>query len=147
MNEVTTGQHQYLLIMKGAPEIVIQKCSTILTSDEESELTENKSNEFQQAYNTFGEHGRRVIGFAHKHFNAPSSIKFNVDEGNFPLNGLVFVGVCAIMDPPRDETERAVRECQEAGIKVFMVTGDHHITATAIAKQIGLIGQKLCCWV
>ncbi|KAI1723202.1 e1-E2 ATPase domain-containing protein [Ditylenchus destructor] len=142
MHEIGNGQHQYLLIMKGAPEILIQKCSTILTTDEETELTENKKNEFQKAYNTYGEHGRRVIGFTHKHFNAPTSVKFNVDEGNFPLKDLVFVGICAIMDPPRDETERAIRECQEAGIKVFMVTGDHHITATAIAKQIGLIGKE-----
>lgn len=78
---------------------------------------------FQTAYQTYGEHGRRVIGFAHLHFNDDADKVFDADRNNFPFSNLVFVGVCAIMDPPRDETADAIRECKSAGIKVFMVTG------------------------
>ena len=91
----------------------------------------------------FGAHGRRVIGFVQKNFRAPSNTKFSLQEENFPVDDLIFLGVCAIMDPPRDETPGAIKMCKEAGIKVFMVTGDHHLTATAIAKQIGLIEEKV----
>ncbi|KAI1704572.1 e1-E2 ATPase domain-containing protein [Ditylenchus destructor] len=136
-------QHQYLLLMKGAPEIVIQKCSTILTSDGEAQLDQERAQEFESAQYLYCENGRRVIGFARKYFSAPSNAKFNSEDGNFPLSELAFIGICAIMDPPRDETSRAIRECKEAGIKVFMVTGDYHVTATAIAKQIGLIGENM----
>uniref|UniRef100_A0A915EEG3 P-type Cu(+) transporter n=1 Tax=Ditylenchus dipsaci TaxID=166011 RepID=A0A915EEG3_9BILA len=124
MHEIGTGKYQYLLLMKGAPEIVIKRCSTILTTDEESELTENKTKEFQKAYDTYGRH------------------QIQHGRGQFSHQKFGVVGICAIMDPPRDETEKAIRECKEAGLKVFMVTGDHHVTATAIAKQIGLINPE-----
>ncbi|KAI6180538.1 Cation-ATPase-N domain-containing protein [Aphelenchoides besseyi] len=138
MHSVGNGKHRYQLIIKGAPEIVIQRCTRILTTDGEADLTDQRRDEFQQ----YGEHGRRVIGFAHLMFDAEPEKKFNAEEENFPFKNLVFVGVCAIMDPPREETSEAIRQCREAGIKVFMVTGDHHITASAIAKQIGLTGNK-----
>jgi len=85
-------QHDYLLLMKGAPEIIIQHCSTILTAAEEDaevELTDERRAEFEKAYNTYGEQGRRVIGFAHLTFTAPSDVKFDQEEGNFPLQQLV----------------------------------------------------------
>lgn len=68
---------------------------------------------------------------------------FDEKVGNFPTEGLTFCGTCAIMDPPRDETAGAIKQCKDAGIKVFMVTGDHHTTAKAIAKQIGLIEDRV----
>ncbi|KAI6223321.1 Cation-ATPase-N domain-containing protein [Aphelenchoides besseyi] len=142
MHSVGNGKHRYQVIIKGAPEIVIQRCTRILTTDGEADLTDQRRDEFQMAYKQYGEHGRRVIGFAHLMFDAEPEKKFNADEENFPFKNLVFVGVCAIMDPPREETAEAIRQCREAGIKVFMVTGDHHITASAIAKQIGLTGNK-----
>jgi sodium/potassium-transporting ATPase subunit alpha len=91
----------------------------------------------------FGASGRRVIGFIQKNFRAPANTQFSLEAENFPTKELCFLGVCAIMDPPRDETPSAIKMCKEAGIKVFMVTGDHHLTATAIAKQIGLIEEKV----
>uniref|UniRef100_A0A915DWP8 P-type Cu(+) transporter n=1 Tax=Ditylenchus dipsaci TaxID=166011 RepID=A0A915DWP8_9BILA len=139
VGEDAEGESQYLLLMKGAPEILIQKCSTILTAEGESDLDAEKMEQFQKAYDSYAANGRRVIGFVHKIFTTSTSVTFNMDQGNFPLVDLVFVGICAIMDPPRDETEMAIRQCKEAGLKVFMVTGDHHATATAIAKQIGLV--------
>uniref|UniRef100_A0A914QDV6 Cation-transporting P-type ATPase C-terminal domain-containing protein n=1 Tax=Panagrolaimus davidi TaxID=227884 RepID=A0A914QDV6_9BILA len=92
-------------------------------------------------YEKFGQDGRRVIGFAYKTFNASPETEFNADEENFPHEDLIFSGMCAIMDPPKEETAEALKLCKTAGIKVFMVTGDHDLTAAAIAKQIGLIDE------
>ncbi|KAI6206384.1 Cation-ATPase-N domain-containing protein [Aphelenchoides besseyi] len=121
MHSVGNGKHRYQVIIKGAPEIVIQRCTRILTTDGEADLTDQRRDEFQMAYKQYGEHGRRVIGFAHLMFDAEPEKKFNADEENFPFKNLVFVGVCAIMDPPREETAEAIRQCREAGIKVFMI--------------------------
>lgn len=81
-----------------------------------------------------------LIGFAMKTFEATSDAKFSVDSKNFPQNGLCFLGMVAITDPIRDDTITAIQKCKAAGIKIFMITGDHPSTATAIARQIGLIG-------
>uniref|UniRef100_A0A914BV70 Cation-transporting P-type ATPase C-terminal domain-containing protein n=1 Tax=Acrobeloides nanus TaxID=290746 RepID=A0A914BV70_9BILA len=138
--DLKDGTNKYKLIMKGASEILIQKCSKILTSTGELiDLDEAAMAKFQNSYDHFGEHGRRVIGFVEHEFIAPSNIEFTEKAGNFAQEGLTFIGTCAIMDPPRDETAGSIKKCKEAGIKVFMVTGDHHTTAKAIAKQIGLI--------
>jgi sodium/potassium-transporting ATPase subunit alpha len=95
----------------------------------------------QDAYLHFGNEGRRVIGFVSRTFEAPANIRFSIEEGNYPHNSLCFLGMAAIMDPPRDDTAKAIQACKDAGIKVFMVTGDHPTTAAAIARQIGLIGH------
>lgn len=152
-------------MMKGASEILIKKCSKMLTSTGEViDLDDAAMSKFQvsrsgglnfqclqNSYDHFGENGRRVIGFVQHEFIAASNIEFLEKAGNFPQEDLTFIGTCAIMDPPRyflnrfqtfifrDETPGAIKKCKEAGIKVFMVTGDHHTTAKAIAQQIGLI--------
>ncbi|KAK0412533.1 hypothetical protein QR680_006268 [Steinernema hermaphroditum] len=135
------GMMEFTVMMKGAPEVVIQKCSTIATADGEVALDEDATMSFQDAYDHFGNNGRRVIGFAKTKFTTFENTKFAFDELNFPLEELQFVGISAIMDPPRPDTAEAIRQCKEAGIKVFMVTGDHPSTATAIAREIGLIGE------
>uniref|UniRef100_A0A914E852 P-type Cu(+) transporter n=1 Tax=Acrobeloides nanus TaxID=290746 RepID=A0A914E852_9BILA len=94
---------------------------------------------YDKAYDTFGAEGRRVIGFVTHTFTAPTDIVFTLEDENYPTKDLTFLGICAIMDPPRDETAKAIKDCKTAGIKVFMVTGDHYLTANAIARQIGLI--------
>uniref|UniRef100_A0A914XJS3 Cation-transporting P-type ATPase C-terminal domain-containing protein n=1 Tax=Plectus sambesii TaxID=2011161 RepID=A0A914XJS3_9BILA len=135
------GIASYTLMMKGAPEVLIEKCSTLACDTGHKELDEEIKMEFQDAYLHFGNEGRRVIGFAMKQFKAPADTRFTMDEGNYPQTDLTFLGMAAIMDPPRDDTAKAISECKGAGIKVFMVTGDHPTTAAAIARQIGLIGH------
>lgn len=108
------GNTEYLLLMKvahflilwlqGAPEILIKKCSHILSDHGPIPLDQLTMQRFQSAYEGFAEDGRRVIGFVETRFVASSSIKFSSDAGNFPTDNLVFLGMCAIMDPPRDET-------------------------------------------
>jgi sodium/potassium-transporting ATPase subunit alpha len=92
--------------------------------------------EFDRAYTRFGSSGRRVLGFAYSHFEAEADTVFNKDAMNFSYDGLVFVGLAAIMDPPKDGVKEAISKCHTARIKVFMVTGDHPLTATAIARQV-----------
>jgi len=71
----------------------------------------------------------------------PSSYPFDSDAENFPLTGLRFVGLMSMIDPPRAAVPDAVGKCRSAGIKVIMVTGDHPITARAIAKGVGIISE------
>lgn len=66
---------------------------------------------------------------------------FNVDEPNFPVTNMRFVGLMSMIDPPRAAVPDAVAKCRSAGIKVIMVTGDHPITAKAIAKGVGIISE------
>ena len=71
----------------------------------------------------------------------PSNYPFDSDAENFPLTGLRFVGLMSMIDPPRAAVPDAVGKCRSAGIKVIMVTGDHPITARAIAKGVGIISE------
>lgn len=71
----------------------------------------------------------------------PLGFKFDSDDPNFPLNGMRFVGLMSMIDPPRAAVPDAVAKCRSAGIKVIMVTGDHPITAKAIAKSVGIISE------
>merc|ERR1712110_1258668 len=87
--------------------------------------------------------GERVLGFCDFELPAdqyPPGYAFDIEEPqNFPLKGLRFVGLMAMIDPPRAAVPDAVSKCRSAGIKVIMVTGDHPITAKAIAKSVGII--------
>ena len=119
--------------------MIIERCSTILTATgEEIPLTSELMQELTQTYELFGSNGRRVLALATRHFESPSA-HFSVDEGNFPSEDLCFVGMIAIMDLPRSDVPEAIAKCKDAGIKVFMVTGDHPLTARAIATEIGLL--------
>ncbi|KAH7704171.1 P-type ATPase [Aphelenchoides avenae] len=139
LRNVGDGNATYKLFIKGAADVLIEKCSSVVTENGIEELNKQNMEHFEYAYNHFGEQGHRVIGFAEKEFTAPERERFS--ELNIELTGLVFCGLCAIMDPPREETASAIQTCKEAGIKVFMITGDHQTTAKAIAQQVGLIGE------
>merc|ERR1711993_31594 len=71
----------------------------------------------------------------------PVGYPFDADDVNFPVNGLRFVGLMSMIDPPRAAVPDAVLKCRSAGIKVIMVTGDHPITAKAIARSVGIISD------
>jgi sodium/potassium-transporting ATPase subunit alpha len=135
---------RYVLVMKGAPERILDRCSTILINGEEQELTEEWKTAFNTAYLELGGLGERVLGFCDyilPEADFPIGYPFNPDEENFPLSGLRFVGLMAMIDPPRAAVPDAVGKCRSAGIKVIMVTGDHPITAKAIAKGVGIISE------
>ncbi|OZC05937.1 hypothetical protein X798_07085, partial [Onchocerca flexuosa] len=94
---------------------------------------------FQEAWEQFGNEGKRVIAFAIKHFFInDANAKFT--SSDVVLENLIFLGMTALIDPPRDDAANAIKQCKEAGIKVYMITGDHPTTAAAVARKIGLIG-------
>lgn len=130
------------LLLKGAPERVMTRCSHIFMNNEIRPMDDLAKADLEAIILELGSIGQRVLGFAELILNPaeyPSSYEFNSAEMNFPSTNLVFIGFCSIYDPPRDKVDEAVRICQGAGIKVVMVTGDHPSTAKAIAKQIGII--------
>ncbi|PAV75818.1 hypothetical protein WR25_13634 [Diploscapter pachys] len=134
----------YLLTMKGAPERIIDICTTILVNGTEEPLDEKWKTEFDKAYDTLGSFGERVLGFCDYRLPAsefPKGFQFNTEDVNFPLKGFRFVGLISMIDPPRAAVPLAVEKCRSAGIKVVMVTGDHPNTAKAIAKSVGIISE------
>merc|ERR1712051_771875 len=117
---------------------------TIQVNGENLALDDQWKARFESAYMELGGLGERVLGFCDFELPAskfPSGFPFNPDEVNFPLEGLRFSGLISMIDPPRAAVPDAVSKCRSAGIKVIMVTGDHPITAKAIAKSVGIISE------
>merc|ERR1712137_91430 len=117
---------------------------TIFVNGEEGVLDEEMKEAFNTAYMDLGGLGERVLGFCDYHLpleQFPKGYAFDSDDPNFPLSGLRFVGLMSMIDPPRSAVPDAVSKCRSAGIKVIMVTGDHPITAKAIARSVGIISD------
>ncbi|XP_059138718.1 sodium/potassium-transporting ATPase subunit alpha-like [Physella acuta] len=135
---------RYLLVMKGAPERIMDRCSSILMHGKDQPLDDNFREAFNSAYLELGGLGERVLGFCDYLLPAaeyPPNYVFDPEGPNFPITGLRFVGLMSMIDPPRAAVPDAVGKCRSAGIKVIMVTGDHPITAKAIAKGVGIISE------
>nr|XP_027198282.1 sodium/potassium-transporting ATPase subunit alpha-like [Dermatophagoides pteronyssinus] len=147
---VTIHEHyhakgSYILCMKGAPERILDRCTTIFINGEEKHLDNEWRKAFNDAYMQLGGMGERVIGLCDFELNEdkyPKGYVFNADDMNFPMNDLRFLGLISMVDPPRAAVPDAVAKCRSAGIKVIMVTGDHPITAKAIAKAVGIISEN-----
>merc|ERR1711887_184656 len=137
---------RYLLVMKGAPERILERCSTIFVNNEDQSMDEDLKEAFNNAYLELGGLGERVLGFCDYKLPSdkyPLGYPFDADNVNFPIHGLRFVGLMSMIDPPRAVVPDAVAKCRSAGIKVIMVTGDHPITAKAIAKSVGIISEGM----
>jgi sodium/potassium-transporting ATPase subunit alpha len=133
-----------VLCMKGAPERILDRCSTIMINGKEQVLDDAWREKFTTAYEGLGGLGERVLGFCRFEYDHPIGYEFGFDEkdnANFALTGLQFCGLISMIDPPRAAVPGAVDKCRSAGIRVIMVTGDHPITAKAIAKQVGIINE------
>nr|XP_035923779.1 potassium-transporting ATPase alpha chain 1 isoform X2 [Halichoerus grypus] len=135
---------RHVLVMKGAPERVLERCSSILIKGQELPLDEQWREAFQTAYLSLGGLGERVLGFCQLYLSEkdyPPGYAFDVEAMNFPSSGLCFAGLVSMIDPPRATVPDAVLKCRTAGIRVIMVTGDHPITAKAIAASVGIISE------
>uniref|UniRef100_A0A8C0L5Z2 Sodium/potassium-transporting ATPase subunit alpha n=1 Tax=Canis lupus dingo TaxID=286419 RepID=A0A8C0L5Z2_CANLU len=135
---------RHVLVMKGAPERVLERCSSILIKGQELPLDEQWREAFQTAYLSLGGLGERVLGFCQLYLSEkdyPPGYAFDVEAMNFPTSGLCFAGLVSMIDPPRATVPDAVLKCRTAGIRVIMVTGDHPITAKAIAASVGIISE------
>ena len=132
-----------LLVMKGAPERILEHCSKILINGEDLDLSEEWKISFNRAYEALGGMGERVLGFCDSVLSVdeyPLDQPFKLDDpGEFPPKTLRFLGFISLIDPPKPNVPEAVAKCHTAGIKVFMVTGDHPITAKAIAHAVGIM--------
>jgi sodium/potassium-transporting ATPase subunit alpha len=137
-------ENDYLLVMKGAPEIIIERCSTFLIDGKEQAMTNQQKESFNKAYIALGSMGERVLGFCDlslPNHDFPPGYHFKTENVNFPLTNLRFLGLISLVDPPRATVPNAIATCRSAGIKVIMVTGDHPTTAKAIAKSVGIISE------
>ena len=124
--------------VKGAPEIVLERCKYILEDGKVKPLSEEKRNEINKINDSMAEQALRSLALAYKEIEVFSG-EFNEEELE---NDLIFVGIVGMIDPPRDEVYDAVEKAKRAGIKIVMITGDHKLTAVAIAKEIGIMDEN-----
>lgn len=134
------GEMRHTLFMKGAPEIILGKCSHYMHKGESKLIDDVFLESFSVAMRRCGLSGERVLGLACARIPSPSSL-YSEEAGNFPTEGLTLLGFVSLMDPPRPNVPEAVKTLKEAGIKVFMVTGDHPLTAESIARQVNIIAS------
>jgi sodium/potassium-transporting ATPase subunit alpha len=145
-----------LVVMKGAAERVFERCDTILINGQKVPIDDKMQKRFEEVYKTLGKMGERVLGFAEKEMGATapsggwqgaSPQECNYDIGNKcaktgrkeKSDALCYIGLMALIDPPREAVPDSVLLCRRAGVKAVMVTGDHPVTAAAIAKTVNIM--------
>ncbi|QPA57186.1 cation-translocating P-type ATPase [Lysinibacillus sphaericus] len=133
MSTVNQIDKRPVLITKGALDVLLPKVTRIKTAAGIFEMTAQHRQKIEAVNHDFSRNGLRVIAIAYKDVLPQQTIDTRVEKD------LIFVGLVAMMDPPRKESKEAVENCIKAGIKPVMITGDHKITATAIAQQIGIL--------
>lgn len=121
------------ILTKGALDVILDRCVGIATSEGVRDITDADKEKILKQNQIFSENGLRVLTFAYKQSDGTLTID---NEKDF-----IFLGLVSMIDPPREESKQAVEDAKRAGIKPIMITGDHKITATAIAKQIGIFND------
>lgn len=134
MSTVHMIQDDKRMITKGAVDVLLDRINYIETKNGVRPITAEDKQKIQIANLDYSERGLRVLAFAYKTLEAET---VSLEEEH----NLTFLGLIAMMDPPREESKEAVRRCKEAGIRPIMITGDHKITASAIAKEIGILSE------
>ena len=119
------------VLTKGALDSILDRCVSITTKDGVRAITEDDRQAIIRQNQAYSEEGLRVLAFAYKE----SAEKLSIETEN----EYTFVGLVSMIDPPREESRQAVADAVRAGIKPIMITGDHKVTASAIAKQIGIM--------
>lgn len=135
MSTVNVVDGNKTMITKGAVDVLMNRVKYIVKNGEIVDITDEDKNEVSKINENFSKNGLRVLAFAKKY----------VDDENIGLddeNNMIFVGLISMMDPPRVESKDAVSECISAGIRPVMITGDHKVTAAAIAKEIGILKNE-----
>ncbi|MBD2199753.1 MULTISPECIES: cation-translocating P-type ATPase [Calothrix] len=125
---------QYLMFTKGSPELILARCSQLYLGRHAAPLTEAQRQQILAENDQMASKGLRVLGFAYKPFSEiPPEGSDETSEQE-----LVWLGLVGMLDAPRPEVRAAVQECREAGIRPVMITGDHQLTAKAIASDLGI---------
>lgn len=125
-----------IMVVKGATDVLLERINRIQMGDNIRPVSEEDIRKIAAQNQEFSRDGLRVLGFAYKEVADELELSIE-DEDN-----LVFLGLIAMMDPPREESKAAVEECKRAGIRPIMITGDHKVTAAAIAKRIGILQDE-----
>ncbi|MBT4805001.1 calcium-translocating P-type ATPase, SERCA-type [Candidatus Woesearchaeota archaeon] len=132
--KMMTTIHGKVSYTKGAPDMLIEKCDRILIKGKVQRLNRSKIKEILKQNEDFAGEALRVLGFAYNE---------NFRKKEDAEKDMIFVGLQAMIDPPREEVKGSIKECQEAGIRVIMITGDQIATAKAIAKDLGITGRAV----
>jgi potassium/sodium efflux P-type ATPase len=138
-SELWSSEFPHLAFTKGAPLEVLKHCHMILRDGQAQELTHAYWDEVVRANDDLARQGFRVLGLAARQ-GGQELIDLKAQDLE---QDLIFIGLVAMFDPPREEVPQAIAQCHQAGIKVTMVTGDYGLTAEAIARQIGLVSDRV----
>lgn len=133
MSTINMYEGQKTAFVKGAVDMLLARCTKLLISGIELELTPARKNEILAVNAVMASKALRVLGFA---------VKSVGSENGYDENQLTFVGLVGMMDPPRPEVKNAVKKCRKAGMRPIMITGDHAETAFAVAKEIGIVSKR-----
>lgn len=121
------------VLTKGAVDVLLDRCNFIRDNDGVRKINSSDIDSIKQQNEVFSRKGQRVLAFAYKECHEPLNFE---NENNF-----IFIGLISMIDPPRPEAVQAVKDARRAGIMPVMITGDHKITASAIAEAIGIFRQ------
>ncbi|KAJ9109076.1 hypothetical protein QFC21_000404 [Naganishia friedmannii] len=145
MSVLAKHERHTVLFVKGAPESVIERCTTVLTPEGTRELTPDVREQLARAQLEYGKSGLRTLAFAFvdeadsnvEHYKTESATEYV----NFEQN-MTFVGLVGMLDPPRPEVRDAIAKCRAAGIRTIVITGDNKNTAETICREIGIFGMN-----
>ena len=134
-----TPEGKLVAFVKGAPEMIVERSTHILKDGKVGKLGDTEKTEILRINESMANDALRVLGTAYKDLPIDAVGKFDEEEYE---HGLVFLGLSGMIDPPRNEAKEANSRCREAGIKTVMITGDHKLTAVAIAKELGMLHSE-----
>ena len=138
MSTIHKLDNKYRIITKGAPDVLLNKCTKYYYNNETNSINENVKRTINRKNENMANNALRVLAVAYKDVDTlPSKIDTSTIE-----NGLTFVGLIGMVDPPREGVKEAIATCKKAGIKTVMITGDHIVTAVAIAKNLGILKES-----
>ena len=138
MTTIHDDTDHFKIFTKGAVDVILNRCTKVRIGSEIKELTEGMKQEIKDVNEDMSKKALRVIALAYKEEkNIPTELTSEAVENN-----LIFVGMEGMIDPPREEAKVAVAKCKAAGIRPVMITGDHKITAMAIATQLGILDES-----
>ncbi len=132
--ELTAQNSPYLMFTKGSPELILERCNSYQVGQSQQVLSQQQRDQILEQNNQMAASGLRVLGFAYK----PLDTRPAEGSDETTERELVWLGLVGMLDAPRPEVREAVRKCREAGIRPIMITGDHQLTAQAIAQDLGI---------
>ncbi|MDR2623810.1 MAG: cation-translocating P-type ATPase [Methanobrevibacter sp.] len=137
MTTIHKKKEELYIVSKGAPEIILDKSKYLDNNGTIEVLNDENRNKILEKIKKMTNAAFRVLGLGYREVGRD----FNIDDPEAVESDLIFVGLLGMMDPPRKEAKNAVESCKTAGIKVVMITGDHQSTASAVAREIGILNK------